>query len=96
MHLCEWGFFPVMEDKVEVRFRLTPLPPDCDWSMSESTIKSWQEFENPFECRYPVRSPMIDCIPSMTNKIRNRLTVISRSHQDTLVCVCVCVLVCCD
>ena len=35
------GFFTVMEDKVEVCFRPTQLPLDWNWSMSESTIKSW-------------------------------------------------------
>ena len=35
------GLFPVVEDKIEVCFRPTPLPPDWYWSMPESTIKSW-------------------------------------------------------
>ena len=53
------GHLPVMEDKVKKCFIPTPLPPNCDWSVFESTIKSWQEHETPSECCCPVTSSAV-------------------------------------
>ena len=53
------GCFKVMEDKVQECFMPTPLPPDWDWSVSESTIKSWQEHESPSGSCCPVKSPSV-------------------------------------